>query len=92
MNEIMVKKGGEGIRKNRGRAWRNFNMENARLGSVREPMNIQVLEDLDGRTHYDELIDSALLVISNNVHETSFNFLNLSNLALKIPTKTLHFW
>ena len=51
-------------------------MDNARLGIVREPVNIQVLGDLDGRTHYDELIDLALLVVSDNVHETEFNFLN----------------
>ena len=72
----MVKKGGEVIRKNRRRAQRNVNMDNARLGILREPVNIQVLGDLDGRTHYDEFIDLALLVISNNVCETGFNFLN----------------
>ena len=63
------------IRRNR-RAWRNFNIDNARLGIVREPVNIQVLGDLDDRTHYDELIDPALLVFSHNVRETRFNFLN----------------
>ena len=51
-------------------------MDNARLGIVREPVNIQVLGDLDSRTHYNKLIDPALLVISKNVHEPSFNFLN----------------
>ena len=51
-------------------------MDNVRLGIVREPVNIQVLGDLDGRTHYDELIDPTLLVVSDNVHETGFNFLN----------------
>ena len=35
-----------------------------------------MLEDLDGRTHYDELIDPAMLVISDNTRETGFNFLN----------------
>ncbi len=39
-------------------------------------MNIQVLEDLDNRTHYDELIDPALLVIFDNAWETGFNLLN----------------
>ena len=51
-------------------------MDNARLGIVRDRVNIQVLGDLDSRTHYDELIDPALLVISDNVRETGFNFLN----------------
>ena len=35
-----------------------------------------MLGDLDSSTHYDELIDPTLLVISENVHETGFNFLN----------------
>ena len=76
MFKIFVERSGEVIRKNKRRAWRNFNMDTARLGIVRESMNIQVLEDYDGRTHFDELIDPALLVISNNAHETSFNLLN----------------
>ena len=72
----MVERSGEVVRKNRRRAWRNFNMDTTRLGIVRELVNIQVLEDLDGKTHYDELIDPAMLVISNNMQETGFNFLN----------------
>ena len=39
MIEIMVERSGEVVRKNR-RAWRNFNMDTARLGIVREPVNI----------------------------------------------------
>lgn len=66
MNEIMVERSGEVERKNKRRAWRNFNMDTTRLGIVREPVNIQVLEDLDGITHYDELIDPAILVIYDN--------------------------
>ena len=34
------------------------------------------MEDLKGKTHYDELIDPALLVLSDNMRETGFNFLN----------------
>ena len=37
MIEIMVEKGGEVIRKNKRRAWRNFNWDKASLGIVREP-------------------------------------------------------
>jgi hypothetical protein len=51
-------------------------MDTTRLGIVREPMNIQVMEDLNGRTHYDELIDPTLLVLSDNTRETDFNLLN----------------
>ena len=72
----MVEKGGEVIRKNKRRAWRNFNGDKASLGIIREPTKIQVLGDLDSSTHYDELIDRALLVLSDNVRETGFNFLN----------------
>ena len=72
----MVKEGGKVIRKNKRRAWRNFNEDKASLGIVREPDKLQVLGDLDSSTHYDELIDPTLLVISDNVHETGFNFLN----------------
>ena len=35
-----------------------------------------MLGDLDSNTHYDELLDLTLLVLSDNVHETGFNFLN----------------
>ena len=72
----MVEKRGEVIKKNRRRAWRNFNMDTARLGIFREPMNIQVMEDLDGKTHFDELINPALVVISNSTQEIGFNLLN----------------
>ena len=72
----MVEKGGDVIRKNKRRAWRKFNGDKANLGIVREPVKLQVLENLDSSTHYDELIDPTLLVLSENVRETSFNFLN----------------
>ena len=51
-------------------------MDNARLGIIREPVNIQVLENLNDRTHYDELIDPTLLVIFDNAQENGFNLLN----------------
>lgn len=38
-------------------------------------MNIQVMEDNDGKTHFDELIDLALVVISDSAWETRFNLL-----------------
>ena len=72
----MVEKSGEVIRKNRRRVWNNFNMDTARLGIVREPMNIKVMEDLDDKTHYDELIDPVMLVISKKTQEIGFIFLS----------------
>ena len=76
MIEILVERSGEVIRNNRRRAWRNFNMDTARLGIVKELLNIQVLEDLDGRTHFDELIDLDMLVMFDNMCEIGFNLLN----------------
>lgn len=62
--------------KNRRRSWRNFNANAAKLGIVREPLNIQVMEDIDGKTHYDGLIDPGMVVISKNARETWLNLLN----------------
>ena len=45
------------------------------MGIVREPMNIQVMEDKDGKAHFDELIDPALVLISNRTRETRINLL-----------------
>ena len=35
-----------------------------------------MLGDLNSSTPYDELLDSTLLVLSDNARETGFNFLN----------------
>ena len=72
----MVEKSGEVIKKNRRRAWRNFNKDTTKLGIVREPMNIQVMEDIDGKTHFDKLIDPSLVVISDSARDSIFNLLN----------------
>ena len=66
----------EVIRKNKRRAWRNFNKDTMKLGIVRESMNIQVMEDNDGKTHFDELIDPTLVVISDNAWKICLNLLN----------------
>ncbi len=34
------------------------------------------MEDIDSIIHYDELINPALVVLSNSAQETSFNLLN----------------
>jgi len=41
-----------------------------------------VLGDLDSSTHYDELLDPTLLVLSDNVCETGFNILNNAKSSL----------
>ena len=76
MIEILVEKSGEVIKKNKRRAWRNFNKDTTKLGIVRELMNIQVMEDINSKTHFDELIDPVLVVIFDNARETEFNLPN----------------
>ena len=51
-------------------------MSTTKMGIVRELINIQVMEDNDGKAHFDELIDFALVVISDNAWEIGFNLLN----------------
>ena len=50
-------------------------MNTAIMGIVREPMNIQVIEENYGKTHFDELIDPALVVIFDSVRATRLNLL-----------------
>ena len=75
MIEILVEKSGEVIIKNKRRAWRNFNTNTVKMLIFRELMNIQVMEDNDGKAHFDELIDPNLVIIYNSVWETRFNLL-----------------
>ena len=51
-------------------------MDSLSLGIVREPVSIHVMEDLEDKTHYDELIDLSMLVLADKMRETCFNFLN----------------
>ena len=39
-------------------------------------MNILVMKDIDGKTHFDELIDPTLVVILNSSRDIRFNLLN----------------
>lgn len=51
-------------------------MDSVSLGIVREPMSIQVMEDLEGKNHYEKLIDLATLILADNTREIGFKFLN----------------
>ena len=46
------------------------------MAIVRELMNIQVMEDIDKKTHFDELIDPVLVVILDSAQDTGVNLLN----------------
>ena len=72
----MVEKDGEVSKKNKRREWSKSNKNFTRVGKMREPVKIQVCGDLDGRINFDELIEPALVVFSDSVHVSDFNFLN----------------
>ena len=62
--------------KDRRRSWRNFSTKMAKMGIVRETMNPQVMEDKEGKIHFNKLIDPTLVEISDNARETGLNLLN----------------
>ena len=76
MIEIMVEKSREVVKEKRRRAQRNLNKDTSKLGIVRELMNIQVMEDINVKIHFDKIIDLALVVISNSAWDFGFNLLN----------------
>lgn len=46
------------------------------MGIIREAIYPQILEDTDGKVHKEEMIDPALVVLSNKAREMEMNFLN----------------
>lgn len=67
---------GEVVIKDRCMAWKNFNARTSNMGIVREVMNPQILEEKEGKIQLEELIDSALVAITNNAREVGMNLLN----------------
>ena len=62
--------------KNRRKAWKNFNARTASMGIYREVMNPQFLVDDLEKPRLNELIDPAIVAISDNARETGMNLLN----------------
>ena len=62
--------------KNRRKAWKNFNARSATMGIYREVMNPQFLVDDLEQPKLNELIDPAIVAISDNARETGMNLLN----------------
>ena len=62
--------------KERRRLWRKFNTKMAKMGIFRETMNPQVMEDKEGKIHFDELIDPTLVEILDNAREIGLSLLN----------------
>ena len=76
MNVIIGENKGEVQVKNKRKAWKNFNVRTAIMGIFREVMNPQILVDNLEQPRHNELIDLAILAISDNARETRMNLLN----------------
>ena len=64
--------------KDRWMAWKNFNARTSKIRIVWEVMNPQILEEKEGKIQLDELIDLALVAISNNVREGGMSLLTFN--------------
>lgn len=62
--------------KDRVQAWKTFNPNTSQLGIVREPINPHVLKEKARELQMDELIDPALVVISDKSREFGMDLLN----------------
>lgn len=51
-------------------------MDNIHLGIAREPINLQIHEDMKGKVELQKLIDPAMLIMSNFSKEDNINVLN----------------
>ena len=69
-------KGGEMVGKKRRIAWKHFNAKMTTMGIVREVMNPQILVENQKKPKFEELIDPAIVAISDNAKETGMNLLN----------------
>lgn len=62
--------------KGRKEIWRNFNTQTAKMGIIKETIHPKVLEGNYGRIHLDELINPAMVILSDNSREVEMNLLN----------------
>ena len=58
------------------KAWENFNVRTSKMGIFREAMNPQILMENQDEPRLEELIDSAIVAISDRARETGMNLLN----------------
>ena len=52
--------------KDRMRSWRNFSTKIMKMGIIRETITPQVMDDIEEKIHFDELIDPTLVTILDN--------------------------
>ena len=62
--------------KDRRKAWKFFNVRTSKMGIFREAMNPQVLVENQEELRLEELIDPALVAMSNKARESGMNLLN----------------
>ena len=67
--------------KDKRRSCRNFSTKTTNMGIVRETMTTLVVEDIEAKIHFDELIDPMLVAILDNVREIGLNLLNNTKIA-----------
>ena len=79
--EIFVEDSREMVMKYRRRPWRNLSTKMTKMGIVREILTPQVKEDIEGKIHFNELIDPALVAILDNMSEIGLNFLNNTKIS-----------
>ena len=60
----------------RRKAWKNFKVKTTKMGIFREAMNPQILVDNQEEPRLEELIDPAIVAITDRARETWMNLLN----------------
>lgn len=58
------------------KVWRNFNMNTMQMGIIMADVNPKILEDKDSRIQKEDLIDPALVILSDKAREMELNLLN----------------
>ena len=67
--------------KDKRRSWKEISTKMTKMGIVRETMTTLVVEDIEAKIHFDELIDPMLVAILDNVREIGLNLLNNTKIA-----------
>ena len=70
--------GGEMVVKDSRIAWKNFNVRIVTMGIVREVMNPMILAKNQDQPKFEELINPAIVAITDNAREIGMNLLNNS--------------
>ena len=67
----------------RRKAWKNFNVRSTKMGIFREAMNPQILVENQEEPRLEELIDPAIVAITDRARETGMNLLkNARNIMI----------